>query len=123
MSTPLASTIRCTWRALLALVDRAARDEAWAAAHRAVVNEASSRAAAILRAGVDRGVVRADVDVARAVEAVLGPFLYTRMVRFEAITPAMEDRVLEDLMDRFGSAAATASRGASRSLSPVPRAE
>ena len=87
------------------------------------MNEASSRAAAILRAGVDRGAVRADVDVARAVEAVLSPFLYTRMVRFEIITPAMEARVLADLMERFGSAAATASQRGSRSLSPVPRAE
>ena len=88
------------------------------------MNEASSRAAAILRAGVDRGVVRADVDVARAVEAVLGPFLYTRMVRFEAITPAMEERVLEDLMDRFGSAGGDGvARARAGSLSPVPRAE
>ena len=123
VSTRPGSTTPCTWPPSSPSSTGLRATRVWAAAHRAVVNEASSRAAAILRAGVDRGTVRADLDVARAVEAVLSPFLYTRMVRFETITPAMEDRVLADLIERFGAAGTSMSRRGTRSLSPVPRAE
>ncbi len=54
--------------AFLTLVDRAAREPEWAATHRAVVNEVTSRAASILRAGIASGQVKADLRVERAVE-------------------------------------------------------
>jgi AcrR family transcriptional regulator len=89
--------------ALLALIDRAAREPEWATAHRGMFNETSSRAGDILRAGVAAGSVRADVDVERAVADILSPFVYIRMIRFEKVTEADRSAVRDELVARFGS--------------------
>ena len=89
--------------ALLALIDRAAREPEWAAAHRGMFNETSSRAGDILRAGIAAGSVRPGVDVERAVADILSPFVYIRMIRFEKVTDADRSAVCDELVARFGS--------------------
>jgi AcrR family transcriptional regulator len=115
---------RVYFTAFLALADRAARLPAWGAAHRAVVNENTSRAASILRAGIKAGTVRLDTDVERAVADVLSPFLYARLVRFEQISAAEQDRVRRQLLARFGCPpparrATTAATKSTKSTAPT----
>ncbi len=89
--------------ALLALIDRAAREPEWAVAHRSMFNEASSRAGDILRAGIATGRVRPDLDVERAVADVLSPFVYIRMIRFDKVTDADLVAACDELVGRFGA--------------------
>lgn len=87
---------------LVALIEAAWRDPALAELRRRVFDEGSSRAAMILRAGVRAGRLRADLDLRAALDAVVAPFLYRRLVEQRTITPADVRRVHADVLGRFG---------------------
>ena len=87
---------------LVALIEAAWRDPALAELRRKVFDEGSSRAAAIFQAGVRAGRLRADLDLRAALDAVVAPFLYRRLVEQQVITPADVRRLHADLLRRFG---------------------
>lgn len=86
---------------LVALIEAAWRDPQLAELRRQVSAEGSSRVAAILEAGVRAGRLRADLDRRTALEAVLAPFLYRRLVEQETITRADVRRLHADLLGRL----------------------
>ncbi|MGY1616100.1 TetR/AcrR family transcriptional regulator [Geodermatophilus sp. SYSU D00691] len=87
---------------LVALIEAAWRDPQLADLRRSVFDERSSRAAAILEAGVRSGRLRADLDRREALDAVVAPFLYRRLVEQQRIAPADVRRLHADLLRRFG---------------------
>lgn len=89
---------------LVALLDAAWRDPELADLRRRVFDERSSRAAAILEAGVRSGQVRADVEVRDALDAIVAPFLYRRVVEQETISRADVRRLHAQVLSRFGTA-------------------
>lgn len=91
------------FRALVALIDRAARDEDFAAMHRALTDARRSRAAGLVALGAQAGVLAPGTDLSAALEALTAPFLYIRMIRHDEVTDTDIKRVLEDFLDRFGA--------------------
>ncbi len=90
--------------ALVALIDRAARDDDFAAMHRALTDARRSRAAGVITAGVDAGHLAPAIDLDAALEALTAPFLYIRMIRHDEVAETDIKRVLVDFLDRFGNA-------------------
>jgi AcrR family transcriptional regulator len=86
---------------LVALIEAAWRDPELAALRRTVFDERTSRAAAIFEAGVRAGRLRADLDLREALDAVVAPFLYRRLVEQETISPTDVDRLHADVLRRF----------------------
>ncbi len=80
LNDPLYATV------LVTIIEWAWRDPDFAAAHTRAFDVRRSRAKAILRAGRAAGVFATDVGVDEAVEAVVAPFLYRRLVLRRAIT-------------------------------------
>lgn len=88
---------------LVALLDAAWRDPDLARLRREVFDERASRVTALLEAGVRSGRVRADVVLRDAVDAVVAPFLYRRLVEQEPITRRDVTRLHADVLARFGA--------------------
>jgi hypothetical protein len=91
---------------LIALLDRVARDQAFADLYRDVFDLSRSRAATIVRHGIEQGVLRRDVDVDKAVIALLAPFTYIRLVRHELIPGEEIARLKSEFLGRFGARSA-----------------
>jgi AcrR family transcriptional regulator len=87
---------------LVALIEAAWRDPALADLRRSVFDEGSSRAAGIFSAGMRAGRLRADLDLRAALDAVVAPFLYRRLVEQETISRADVRRLHADVLRRFG---------------------
>lgn len=99
-----------TYRAILvAILDRAARDDDFAELHQRIFDEKHSRAAAVLRAGIRSGAIKKGTDMADALAALRGPLLYISLVRHERIQPSDVQRVLADFLSRFSAPAAPTS--------------
>lgn len=86
---------------LLALMEAAARDEAFADVQRRMFSQTRSRAGAIIEAGKAAGLLDGDVDVRQGVEDVVAPFLYRRLVSQQAITPRMVTELHERLLAQW----------------------
>lgn len=97
--------------ALVALIDRAARDDEFAAMHRALTDARRSRAASVIAEGVEAGTLAAAIDLGAALEALTAPFLYIRMIRHDEVADTDIERVLEDFLVRFGADPAALSNG------------
>lgn len=94
-----------TYRAMLvAILDRAARDDAFAGLHQQIFDESHSRAATVLKTGIRDGAIKKGTDISDALAALRGPLLYISLVRHQAIRPVDVRRVLADFLDRFGAA-------------------
>lgn len=90
---------------LVALLDGAWRDPELARVHNELFNERSSRAAAILGVGMRAGNIRTDIDLSAAIEALVSPFLYRRLVDHQVIGSADVERLYADVLRRFGAPA------------------
>jgi AcrR family transcriptional regulator len=88
---------------LIALLDRAARDHDFARLHRRMLDERRSRVVAIFRAGIRAGTIKKGTDVHEALVALVSPFAYMSLVRHERIRPRDVQRVLRDVLDRYGT--------------------
>jgi AcrR family transcriptional regulator len=97
--------------ALVALIDRAARDDDFAAMHRALTDARRSRAASVIAEGIEAGTLASAIDLGAALEALTAPFLYIRMIRHDVVGDTDIERVLGDFLDRFGADPAPASTG------------
>lgn len=87
---------------LVALLDAAWRDPELAEVRGSLFDERSSRAAAIVDAGVASGHLRGDVDARQVLDAVVAPFLYRRVVHQRRISRADVRRLRDDVLARFG---------------------
>jgi AcrR family transcriptional regulator len=87
----------------IAIVEWSWRDPEFAAEHSRTFDDARSRAASILRAGVRSGRLRADLDVRAAVEDIVAPFLYRRLVLRRTITSREVEALHCRLLDGFGA--------------------
>ena len=87
---------------LVALLDASWRDHELAALRSSVFDERSSRAMAILEAGRAAGRIRDDVPLKDALEAVVAPFLYRRLVEQQPIARRDVRRLHADVLARFG---------------------
>ena len=90
---------------LVALLDASWRDPELAEVRRSLFDERSSRAAAILDAGTASGRLRADLDRREALDAVVAPFLYRRLVEQQRISRTDVRRLRDSVLARFGAEA------------------
>jgi AcrR family transcriptional regulator len=88
---------------LIALLDAAWREPELADIRRRVFDEGASRAAAIVEAGIRTGCLRADLVLRDALDAIVAPFLYRRVVEQEAISRKDVRRLHSAVMARFGT--------------------
>ena len=87
---------------LVALLDAAWRDPELAEVRGLLFDDRSSRAAAIVAAGIASGYLRPDVDGRQVLEAVVAPFLYRRVVHQQRCSRADVRRLRDDVLVRFG---------------------
>lgn len=88
---------------LVALLDAAWRDPELAEVRRTLFDERTSRAAAIVDAGIAAERLRRDVDRRRVLDAIVAPFLYRRLVEQQRLTEQDVRRLRDDVLDRFGA--------------------
>lgn len=88
---------------LVALLDGAWRNPELAQVHKELFNERSSRAAAILAVGMRAGKIRTDIDISEAIEALVSPFLYRRLIEQQEIKREEVRRLHADVLRRFGT--------------------
>lgn len=88
---------------LVALLDAAWRDPELAQVRGTLFDERSSRAAAIVDAGVVAGSLRPDLDRRLVMDAIVAPFLYRRVVEQQRISRSDVRRLRDDVLTRFGT--------------------
>ncbi len=88
---------------LVALLDAAWRDPELAYVRGTLFDERSSRAAAIVDAGVASGRLRPDLDRRQVLDAVVAPFLYRRVVEQQRLSRLDVRRLRDDVLARFGA--------------------
>lgn len=88
---------------LLAVIEAANRDEAFADVHRTMFHQTRSRAGEIVRRGQREGVFQPDLDVQQCVEDLVAPFLYRRLVRQETITRGQVTALHATLLARWAT--------------------
>lgn len=88
---------------LVALLDAAWRDPELAQVRGRLFDERSSRAAAVIDAGVAAGALRPDLDRRQVMDAIVAPFLYRRIVEQQRISRSDVRRLRDDVLARFGT--------------------
>jgi AcrR family transcriptional regulator len=107
---------------LVALLDAAWRDPEIASIRERVVGGRTSRAAAILEAGISAGRIRPDIDLRDALEAIIAPFFFRRIVEQEAISRSDVERVHRTVLERFGTTSKPADADVTKpEVDPHPR--
>jgi AcrR family transcriptional regulator len=91
---------------LVALLDAAWRDQELAEVRGKLFDQRSSRAAAIVDAGIASGRLRPDLDRRQALDAIVAPFLYRRVVEQQQLSSSDVRRLRDDVLARFGTAVA-----------------
>jgi AcrR family transcriptional regulator len=88
-------------RVFPSLMEAAARDPELAAMRERAEREARDTYERVLRRGVERGELPADVDVGLFTELVLSPFVYRRVVGQSVIDPASIEPVVDTVLAAF----------------------
>jgi AcrR family transcriptional regulator len=88
---------------LMSIIEWGWRDPAFAREHASIFDETRSRALAVLRAGSASGAFDHLLDHNEAVEAIVSPFLYRRLIRRRRITERDVRQLHAQLLVRFGS--------------------
>ncbi|MCX6433690.1 MAG: TetR/AcrR family transcriptional regulator [Actinobacteria bacterium] len=86
---------------MVALIEGAARDEAFAEVHRRAFSQTSGRAAAIVRQAQQQGLIDSTRDIQQCVEDLMAPFLYRRLVTQVRITRVQVDDLHTELLERW----------------------
>jgi len=87
---------------LVTITEWAWRDPAFARKHACSFDQSRSRAMRLVRAGRAAGVFRGDLPVEQAVEDIVAPFFYRRVVQRHTISDAEVRRLHERLVRQFG---------------------
>lgn len=88
-------------RALRGLMAEAQLDPAFLPAFREWVDGRRAIVVAMLKRGIDRGELRADVDLEHAVDLVFGPFWYRLLVEHAPLDPADAPRHAAGILGGF----------------------
>lgn len=88
---------------LHALGERAALDPSLAEVRRRLIDDGCAPIRDILRAGVDCGDLRADLDIETAAGDLEGPLFYRRLVRDEPIDPVQVERLVDRFVESAGA--------------------
>jgi AcrR family transcriptional regulator len=91
---------------LVALLDAAWRDPELAEVRGTLFDERSSRAAALVDAGIAAGWLRPALERRQVMDAIVAPFLYRRLVEQQRISRADVRRLRDDVLARFGASTA-----------------
>jgi AcrR family transcriptional regulator len=95
------------------LLANAAVSEHYARLHLELFDRATSRGAAVFRAGIEHGSVRPDVDVWEAADAVRAPLVYTRLAKHETIDVDAAITAVPSIIQAYGTPSAIAALHAS----------
>lgn len=86
---------------LLAVIEAANRDEAFAEVHSTMFHQTRSRAGEIVRRGQREGHFDRELEVRQCVEDLVAPFLYRRLVRQDTITRSQVNALHSNLLARW----------------------
>jgi AcrR family transcriptional regulator len=89
---------------LVTIIEWAWRDPDFARRHTHTLEDARSRAMKVVRDGRAAGLFRPDIDLNEAVEAVVSPFLYQRLVRRKRISDRDVRRLHAGFLATFATA-------------------
>jgi len=88
------------------LLANAAVSDHYAELHLELFNLASSRGAAIFKRGIDEGMIRPEVDVWDAADAVRAPLVYKRLAKHELVDVERAIEEVPSIIRRYGTAEA-----------------
>ena len=88
-------------RALPMMVADAPAIPELAEAHRALVAEKRARHRIVVRRGIDRGDLRADVDLEAVIDAYVGPIFYRFLISDAPLDAAFADTLVDTVLRAF----------------------
>ena len=88
----------CVGRAMPVLLDISRRDPALRPLHRAFIAERRRPAVEVIRRGIERGELPADVDADLLVDRIAGPVFYRHLVVQEPYSAAEVERLVDDVL-------------------------
>jgi AcrR family transcriptional regulator len=101
------------------LLAHAGRSEAYAQAHLELFQSDAARGALVFRMGIESGMIRRDVDVWDAANAMRAPLVYTRLAKHEPIDVIAALGAVPRLMDAFGTPRGRAAAEAWQAIAAV----
>ena len=104
----------CYGRMLPVLLDAATRDPALAPVHRDFIRERRQPARDVIRRGVERGELPADVDVESLIDRLAGPVFYRFLVVHEPYRRADVERVVDATLCSLSTSAPRRQRSRAR---------
>lgn len=88
-------------RVFASFIDAAARDPELAALHQQTMAKARASFELVIRRGIDRGELPADLDIGLFIDVVRAPFIYRRVVAQQPVQPADIEPVVDLLLGAF----------------------
>jgi AcrR family transcriptional regulator len=88
-------------RVFASFIDAAARDPELAALHQETMAKARASFELVIRRGIDRGELPADLDIGLFVDVVRAPFIYRRVVAQLPVAPADIEPVVDLVLGAF----------------------
>jgi AcrR family transcriptional regulator len=88
-------------RVFASFIDAAARDPELAALHRETMAKARASFEQVVRRGIARGELPADLDIGLFIDVVRAPFIYRRVVAQQPVTPADVEPVVDLVLGAF----------------------
>lgn len=82
-------------RAIAAMIERAQHDDVVASVRDDLVDEVREQFAEVLQGGVERGELRADIDVDLALAGLFGLFLFKRLMAGDTVDDALAARAID----------------------------
>jgi AcrR family transcriptional regulator len=92
-----------SFRVLAALVDRAEWDEEMLAVKVGVTNEHNSAPLQVLHDAVQRGELRADLDLRVALSQLIGPLVFRRFLSNEDLTDGFLESIVDSFIAEYGT--------------------
>ena len=88
-------------RVFASFIDAAARDPELAELHQATIANARANFEQVVRRGIERGELPADLDVGLFIDVVRAPFIYRRVVARQHVQPADVEPVVDLVLGAF----------------------
>jgi AcrR family transcriptional regulator len=88
-------------RVFASFIDAAARDPELAALHQETMAKARASFEQVVRRGINRGELPADLDIGLFIDVVRAPFIYRRVVAQQPVRPADVEPVVDLVLSAF----------------------
>lgn len=88
-------------RVFASFIDAAARDPELAALHQETIAKARASFEQVVRRGIERGELPADLDIGLFIDVVRAPFIYRRVVAQSPVQPADIEPVVDLVLSAF----------------------